>query len=86
MGGTNAPEHNPAVNVLAAAMAKTNMGKVVDTERPVIKQIPIGEPGIRSKLRFDVVTARVVEIAGKKHVVWPIALTGDEGVAPERIT
>ena len=34
-----------------------------------IKPIPIGDPKVRSKLRFDVVTARVNEKAGKKYVV-----------------
>ena len=34
-----------------------------------IKPIPIGDPKNRSKLTFEVVTARVIETAGKKHVV-----------------
>ena len=34
-----------------------------------IKPIPIGDPKNRSKLTFEVVTARVIESAGKKHVV-----------------
>ena len=34
-----------------------------------IRVIPIGDPKIRSKIRFEVVTAKVVEAAGKKHVV-----------------
>ena len=34
-----------------------------------IKPIPIGDPKVRSKLRFEVVTARVIETGGKKHVV-----------------
>ena len=34
-----------------------------------IKQIKIGDPKIRAKLCFEVVTARVIETAGKKHVV-----------------
>ena len=34
-----------------------------------IPEIPIGDLKIRPKLRFEVVTARVIETAGKKHVV-----------------
>ena len=34
-----------------------------------IKPIPIGDPKVRSKVRFEVVTARVIETGGKKHVV-----------------
>ena len=34
-----------------------------------IKQIKIGDPKLRAKLCFEVVTARVIETAGKKHVV-----------------
>ena len=34
-----------------------------------IKQIKIGDPKLRAKLCFEVVTARVIESAGKKHVV-----------------
>ena len=32
-------------------------------------KIPIGDEKIRDKLRFEVVTAKVIETAGKKHVV-----------------
>jgi hypothetical protein len=31
--------------------------------------IPVGDHKVRAKLRFDVVTAKVIETAGKKHVV-----------------
>ena len=34
-----------------------------------IKPVKIGDPKARSKLSFEVVTARVIEIGGKKHVV-----------------
>ena len=34
-----------------------------------LKVIPLGNPKVRSKLQFSVVTAKVVETAGKKHVV-----------------
>ena len=42
---------------------------VQDNEKMEIKPIPIGDPKVRSKLRFEVVTARVIETGGKKHVV-----------------
>ena len=50
--------------------------QVIQDEFPppaVIKQIPIGDPNVRSPLRFEVVTARVVDVAGKKHVVRSLA-------------
>ena len=34
-----------------------------------IKPVRIGDPKIRSKITFEVVTARVIESGGKKHVV-----------------
>jgi len=34
-----------------------------------LKVIPTGDPRVRARLRFDVVTARVNEKAGKKYVV-----------------
>jgi len=39
-----------------------------------IKPIPIGDPKNRSKLTFEVVTARVIETAGKKHVAYTIIM------------
>ena len=42
---------------------------VQENEKIEIKPIPIGDPKIRSKIRFEVVTARVIETGGKKHVV-----------------
>lgn len=39
-----------------------------------IKPIPIGDPKNRSKLTFEVVTARVIESAGKKHVAYTIIM------------
>jgi len=39
-----------------------------------IKAIPIGDHKIRSKLRFEVVTAKVAECAGKKHVAYTIMM------------
>ena len=34
-----------------------------------IKPVKIGDPKTRSKITFEVVTARVLESGGKKHVV-----------------
>jgi len=51
--------------------------QVIQDEFPppaVIKQIPIGDPNVRSPLRFEVVTARVVDVAGKKHVAYTITM------------
>ena len=42
---------------------------IQENEKIDIRPIPIGDPKIRSKIRFEVVTARVIETAGKKHVV-----------------
>ena len=40
-----------------------------ESEKVEIKPIPIGDQKVRSKIRFEVVTARVIETGGKKHVV-----------------
>ena len=41
-----------------------------DIRNPVeLKLIHVGDTKVRSKLRFEVVTARVLETGGKKHVV-----------------
>ena len=42
---------------------------IQESEKIEIKPIPIGDPKVRSKIRFEVVTARVIETGGKKHVV-----------------
>ena len=42
---------------------------IQEQEKIEIKPIPIGDPKVRSKIRFEVVTARVIETGGKKHVV-----------------
>lgn len=39
-----------------------------------IKPVPIGDQKLRSKLRFDVVTAKVKEENGKKHVAYSIMM------------
>ena len=47
-------------------------------DRPVkaveIKPVNIGDQKLRSKLKFDVVTAKVVEEQGKKHVAYTIMM------------
>ena len=60
----------------SVAMARASISTSIQDELPpaVIKPIPIGDPKIRSKLRFEVVTARVVECAGKKHVAYTIMM------------
>ena len=52
------------VNVSAASSAAASKN-----EPAQLAEIPIGDARVRAKLRFDVVTAKVVETAGKKHVV-----------------
>jgi len=47
---------------------------VQENEKIEIKPIPIGDPKIRSKIRFEVVTARVIETGGKKHVAYTIMM------------
>jgi len=39
-----------------------------------IKPVRIGDPKIRSKITFEVVTARVIESGGKKHVAYTIIM------------
>ena len=51
----------------SSALVKKDIATV--TSPVEIKQIKIGDPKLRAKLCFEVVTARVIESAGKKHVV-----------------
>ncbi len=55
--------------VAAADTGGRHIGGNPPAKPAEIKPIPIGDPKVRSKLRFDVVTARVNEKAGKKYVV-----------------
>lgn len=63
------------LDTVTSDLANTRLGKACtgdNGDKPAkfeLKYIPIGEPGVKSKLKFDVVTARVIETAGKKHVV-----------------
>lgn len=45
-----------------------------ESEKVEIKPIPIGDQKVRSKIRFEVVTARVIETGGKKHVAYTIMM------------
>lgn len=47
---------------------------IQEQEKIEIKPIPIGDPKVRSKIRFEVVTARVIETGGKKHVAYTIMM------------
>ena len=49
--------------------ATRGSGKAAPMPVVEIPEIPIGDLKVRPKLRFEVVTARVIETAGKKHVV-----------------
>eukprot|EP00094_Tigriopus_californicus_P002240 TCALIF_02161-PA protein Name:"Similar to SNX20 Sorting nexin-20 (Bos taurus)" AED:0.16 eAED:0.16 QI:1/0.5/0/0.66/1/0.66/3/0/405 len=50
-------------------------GSDVKANEPVhIPVIPHGDPRVRSKLKFEVITARVSETAGKKHVSYTIMI------------
>ena len=66
---------------LSASLSRTQIGQKASSasaaasasakpKQPAeLKTIPVGDARVRSKLRFEVVTAKVVETAGKKHVV-----------------
>ena len=72
-GFTKTPEANREVDDVGNAFSKNV--RVAATSGASCKEpaklldIPLGDPRVRSKLRFDVVTAKVIETAGKKHVV-----------------
>jgi len=46
----------------------------VDRKPVELKMIHVGDTKVRAKLRFEVVTARVIESGGKKHVVRALFL------------
>merc|ERR1711879_402997 len=79
--GEVAPERRAEVRQMglpvSAAIASSSVVKkdIATVTSPVeIKQIKIGDPKTRSKLCFEVVTARVMETAGKKHVAYTIIM------------
>ena len=56
-------------------MAKEEDVDSSEDHRKCVREIVIGDPRIRSKLRFEVVSARVVETSSsKKHVVYSILM------------
>ena len=72
-GFTKTPEANREVDDVGNAFAKNvrvaGPSAASCKEPAKLLDIPLGDPRVRSKLRFDVVTAKVIETAGKKHVV-----------------
>jgi len=48
--------------------------KVAQTKPVEIKPVHIGDQKLRSKLKFEVVTAKVVEEQGKKHVTYTVMM------------
>ena len=72
-GFTKMPEANREVDDVGNAFAKNvrvaATSGASSKEPAKLLDIPLGDPRVRSKLRFDVVTAKVIETAGKKHVV-----------------
>ena len=72
-GFTKTPEANSEVDDVGNAFAKNvrvaATSGASSKEPAKLLDIPLGDPRVRSKLRFDVVTAKVIETAGKKHVV-----------------
>ena len=67
------PQRGTEVRQLALpiqqASSITKKDSATVTSPVEIKPVRIGDPKIRSKITFEVVTARVIESAGKKHVV-----------------
>jgi hypothetical protein len=60
---------------LESGVARLEVGRQETTRTPAdIKPVPIGDQKLRSKLRFDVVTAKVKEENGKKHVAYSIMM------------
>lgn len=76
--GLSVPERRAEVRQMglpistAPSVAKKDIATV--TTPVEVKQIKIGDPKVRSKLGFEVVTARVMETAGKKHVAYTIIM------------
>jgi len=72
------PQRGTEVRQLALPIQQTSSITKKDSATvtsPVeIKPVRIGDPKIRSKITFEVVTARVIESAGKKHVAYTIIM------------
>jgi len=60
---------NSAANRMGEAIVKSVPVKPVE-----IKPVHIGDQKLRSKLKFEVVTAKVVEEHGKKHVTYTVMM------------
>jgi len=75
-----APQRGTEVRQLALPIQQTSNSSITKKDSatvtsPVeIKPIRIGDPKIRSKITFEVVTARVIESGGKKHVAYTIIM------------
>merc|ERR1712111_91925 len=67
---------SPRLSVRSSSRCVSAASQVRQEDLPpaVIKPIPVGDHKVRSQLRFEVVTARVVEVAGKKHVAYTIMM------------
>ena len=66
------PERLTEVRQMGLPVSKKDIATV--TSPVEIKQIKIGDPKLRAKLGFEVVTARVIESAGKKHVAYTVIM------------
>jgi len=78
-GSTHTVEAGSAVQAgmtraIEAGVAKLNPKPIAPSGPVDIKPVPIGDQKLRSKLRFDVVTAKVKEENGKKHVAYSIMM------------
>lgn len=75
---TEVPERRTEVRQMGlpvGSSAVTVKKDIATVTSPVeIKQIKIGDPKLRAKLCFEVVTARVIESAGKKHVAYTVIM------------
>ena len=67
---TNGVEKEPPVRK-SSEFAKVTL---VQTKPVEIKPVHIGDQKLRSKLKFEVVTAKVVEEQGKKHVTYTVMM------------
>ena len=67
---TNGVEKKPPVRK-SSEFAKVTL---VQTKPVEIKPVHIGDQKLRSKLKFEVVTAKVVEEQGKKHVTYTVMM------------
>lgn len=70
----------PPVNAVQDQVSKMHLNEESRVRKPVdIRPVHIGDMKIRSKLKFEVVTAKVVEEGGKKFVAYTIMLKRASG-------